>query len=65
MLNDAMYATVYQFEALENGVMVRHTVYRTCESIKKRGGAILHETAKLVLGSEVMEGMWKPDRNPR
>ena len=61
---DNLYVWVYQFEAPENGAMVRHNAYRTRESIEKRGGTLLHQTGKQVPGYEVTEGMWKPDRNP-
>ena len=64
LAHNALYVTVYQFEAPEGGVMIRHTVYRTRESIERRGGSMLHRTGKQVPCYEVAEGMWKPDRNP-
>lgn len=59
-----LYIWVYQFEVSENGTHTRHTVYRTRDSIEKRGGVILHQTGKQVPGYEITEGMWKPDRTP-
>ena len=61
---DTLYVWVYQFEASEGENMVRHSSYRTRESIEKRGGRILHQTGRQVLGHEVTEGLWRPDRNP-
>jgi hypothetical protein len=59
-----LYVTVYQFETAENGVTVRHTGYRTRESIEKRGGSMLHRTGKQVSGDEIIEGLWKADPTP-
>ena len=61
---DNLYVWVYQFDAPENGSTVRHTVYRTQESIEARGATMLYQTGKQVPGYEVTEGLWKPDRNP-
>ena len=61
---DDLYVWVYQYEASDNGVTVRHRLFRTRESIEKRGAAILHQTARQVPGYEITDGIWRPDRNP-
>ena len=63
-----LYTWVYQYEMVEARLgteTVRHTTFRTRDSILAKGGTPLSHTARQVRAYEVdTSGMWKPDRNP-
>jgi hypothetical protein len=61
---DNLYVWVYHYEIAEGEAKVKHTTYRTQDSIQKCGGVALHKTGKQVPGYEVTDGIWKPDRTP-